>query len=205
MDRRKFIYIEGNIGAGKTKVLETLKEKYPASIHVEFEPIEIWQNYRDRFNLLSLMYANPKEYAFKFQIVAQTTQIQRETRVLNQKKRKKFNFFERSIRTQKLFVDSLYSNGITFLDWCILSDLYKVTAEQIKNYRIIYLRTEPTVCLERINQRARPGESDITLKYLQLLHRQHEKTFKEDECIIIDGNLPIEKIIDVIVKTLNIK
>lgn len=205
MDRRKFIYIEGNIGAGKTKVLETLKQKYPARIHVEYEPIEIWQNYKNKFNLLSLMYANPKEYAFKFQIVAQTTQIQRETNVLRHKKRKKFNFFERSIKTQKLFIDALFSDGINLLDWYILSDLYKVSVDQIKHYHVIYLRTEPSVCLERIKQRARPEEINISLDYLQRLHKQHEKTFKEHECIVIDGNLPTNHIIDIIVKTLAIK
>ena len=205
MDKRKFIYIEGNIGAGKTKVLETLKKSYPSLIHVEYEPIEIWQNYKNRFNLLSLMYSNPKEYAFKFQIVAQTTQILRETNVLNHKKKKKYNFFERSIRTQKLFIDALFSDGIGLLDWYILSDLYKVTIDQIKNYQVIYLRTDPLVCLERIRQRARHEEANITLTYLKLLHKKHEKTFKDDNCIIIDGNLPTKQIVDIIVKSLGIK
>ncbi len=35
---------------------------------------------------------------------------------------------------------------------------------------IIYLKTDPSTCLERIQQRQRHGENNITLEYLTKLH-----------------------------------
>lgn len=39
---------------------------------------------------------------------------------------------------------------------------------------LVYLRTDPEVVYQRIKARARPEEAQVSLEYLQQLHRMHE-------------------------------
>ena len=43
---------------------------------------------------------------------------------------------------------------------------------------VVYLRSTPELCYERIKLRGRSGEEDITLKYLQDLNQAHEDWIK---------------------------
>jgi deoxyadenosine/deoxycytidine kinase len=44
---------------------------------------------------------------------------------------------------------------------------------------LIYLSARPETCLERIKQRNRPQEKNITLEYLQLIHNGYQRLLKE--------------------------
>lgn len=57
--------IEGNIGAGKTTILEQINHP---KIFVLREPVEEWMNLRDSDgnNILSNFYKDPKKYGFAF-------------------------------------------------------------------------------------------------------------------------------------------
>ena len=50
---------------------------------------------------------------------------------------------------------------------------------------IIYLRTEPEICLQRIKKRERDEESKLSLQYLQGIHARHE------EWIVGDCEYPV--------------
>ena len=59
---------------------------------------------------------------------------------------------------------------------------------------VIYLRTTPETCLDRIQQRNRQGENQITFDYLQKCHDQHEawlKNIPSDRCLILDADQDI--------------
>ena len=57
--------------------------------------------------------------------------------------------------------------------------------------KMIYVKTEPEICYQRISQRARPGEELIPLEYLQRLHGKHEKVFRSENMslrtLVLDG------------------
>lgn len=62
--------------------------------------------------------------------------------------------------------------------------------------KIIYVKTEPTVCHKRVKNRARTGEDIIPLEYLIKCHEYHENMFKNENCcqdkmLILDGNRDI--------------
>lgn len=62
---------------------------------------------------------------------------------------------------------------------------------------IVYLKTNPENLLKRINERGRIEESNISLQYLQKLHRLHENYIKsmEKKCKImtIDANTKLSE------------
>jgi thymidylate kinase len=41
------------------------------------------------------------------------------------------------------------------------------------------LRSDPTLCLNRINKRGRESEKNIKLEYIQRIHELHEKKYEE--------------------------
>lgn len=65
---------------------------------------------------------------------------------------------------------------------------------------IIYIQVEPEIAYQRINERARKGESEIKLEYLKVLHRRHEELFVEfatqlpAKVLLVNGNLSKEEI-----------
>ena len=61
---------------------------------------------------------------------------------------------------------------------------------------VIYVKTSPEKCYERVHKRAREGEEIIPLAYLEDCHRYHEEFLDKDtgikvEQLIIDGNMEL--------------
>ena len=79
MDKIKIISIEGNIGAGKSTILNYLKEHYANHELITFveEPVDMWGDIKgdDNEDILTKFYKNPKEYAFSFQVMAFATRV----------------------------------------------------------------------------------------------------------------------------------
>lgn len=71
---------------------------------------------------------------------------------------------------------------------------------------IFYLRSTPEICMERMKNRNRLEESNITIEYLQKLHNFHEKWlnsevpktgqyfYKPPFVIVINGDLPTSSV-----------
>jgi deoxycitidine kinase/deoxyguanosine kinase len=64
------ISIEGNIGAGKSTLIETLKTRFPNVVFVD-EPVDVWSTVTDKdgTTILEKYYADQKRYAFAFQMM----------------------------------------------------------------------------------------------------------------------------------------
>ena len=72
-----------------------------------------------------------------------------------------------------------------------------------KPEKIIYIKTSPEICLERIAQRSRGEEADIPIEYLRHIDRMHEEWLsKLDNVIVVDGSLQFD--VDSILTELNI-
>jgi deoxyguanosine kinase len=72
------ISIEGNIGAGKSTLIELLKTKFPSVVFVD-EPVDVWGTVKDSrgVTILEKYYENQTRYAFAFQMMAFITRVSR--------------------------------------------------------------------------------------------------------------------------------
>ena len=187
------IYIEGNIGAGKSTVVDYLnktlsKDKFDFLV----EPVSKWLNYKDEngCNLLDNFYKNQKRWSYTFQMCSSMTRIhdvQSKNRLLGDR----HLIIERSIYSDKnCFAELCYDNKkINDMEWAIYNDWYKWLMfefnKDIKADYLIYLKCPPEICEARINKRKRPEETGIPLEYLRQLHEKHEKLVKTIDIPVI--------------------
>lgn len=189
------ICIEGNIGCGKTTLLDFFRARYKASGEpdpgVFMEPVERWRNV-DGENLFHYLYKDPARHSLAFQTYVQLTMIK-----LHQKRPK---LMERSIYSARYcFVENLYHlNYLSKLEYVILDKWFKhlvlatehsdaIAANEELEYDllsqpkgvnidlIIYLRCSPQKVMERIRVRSRDEEKNISYDYIKSLHDLHEE------------------------------
>ena len=102
---------------------------------------------------------------------------------------------ERSLFTDKLvFAKMLYdSKKMEDVNYFIYLNWFDTFSESYPVKKIIYVKTEPKVCFERIEKRSRQGENNIPLEYLNECNNYHEKMMDElnVEKLILDGNIDI--------------
>jgi deoxyadenosine/deoxycytidine kinase len=170
------ITIDGNIGAGKTSILNYLHTNY--NINVDLEPIDKWKQYLDN------IYFEKKNH-FKFLI-----RIWLDRSWIQEKNKSSLVIMERSpyfIRNtfNKFTYDSELINNN---ENNIINELYDKTDIIWKSNYFIYLRSSPEKCLDKIYKRGRVNEMEITLEYLKNIHEYHEKAFDnlEDKKIVIN-------------------
>jgi deoxynucleoside kinase len=159
------ITIDGNIGSGKTSVLNYLHKFYKVS--VDLEPVESWSQY------LTKMY-NEKLDVFKFQV-----RVWLDRCWIQEKSDKTIILMERSpYFIKNVFIKTATDIGmITEDEQKILIDLHKKTDKLLVTNTMIYLRSSPENCLKKIKKRNRPTEKNISLDYIEVLHENHEKTY----------------------------
>ena len=188
---KKWFIIDSNIGGGKTTLIELLgkNEKYDTIT----EPVNVWRNIKDSegTNLLDHYYKDMHSNSYMFQSMVFVTRLQ----ALDVKQEKDIRFSERSIMTDKnVFGRLCIENGQMtpiqsvsynyWFDW--LSSKFNTKPDGI-----IYMRSEPEKCLERIKKRARPEEETIPLEYLKKLHQYHDEWLLNEKDIpicVIDNN-----------------
>ena len=188
-------FIEGNIGSGKSTLIERmardLKQKTEAEIYAYPEPLDIWTGIKhENKNLLELLYDNPQQYAQQFQTLVLITMQARYTDFMEKcinSDVQCIGLFERSHRSQKIFQKQLLVQGcLSQLDMDIYNTIH---IPRFIHTVHIYLQLDPEICYDRIiNKRKRPEVNTIELKYLQDLHELHEAEFSKDEDIIINNN-----------------
>lgn len=181
------ICIEGNIGCGKTTLLNYLRNHYSK---VFAEPVELWRNV-DGENLFHYLYKDPARYSLAFQTYVQLTMIK-----LHQQHPK---LMERSIYSARYcFVENLYKlNYLSRVEYVILDKWFKYLVAgsnnndgnltkptEVKIDLIIYLRCCPTNIMERIKLRSRAEEKGISFDYVNNVHQLHEDW-------LINGKFPV--------------
>jgi deoxyguanosine kinase len=166
------VSIDGNIGAGKSTVLNYLKNNY--HYQIDLEPIDDWLPF------LQDMYKNSKD-AFEFQIKVWFDRTFNVQYPLNKNiLTERSGFFHWEVFSKANFkIGKLNERQYT-----ILKDLYEKRCFDSDIY--IYIRTDPKKSFDRINTRNRNCESDINIKYIELLHNLHENAYQKllDEEII---------------------
>lgn len=191
--------IEGNISSGKSSLItfiSPLLEK--KNIHLLQEPIDKWRNCNG-FNLLDVFYSNPSRYCYMFQsyaLISRMMYLDNNEKNINDKQNtddkknidnnqntngspsKNIKLIERSILSDKCFADNCYENGMmneyeyqAYLIWYN----YLIEKFEYKPKGIIYLRTSPEICYERMKKRNREEEKSVTFDYLNDLHKKHDE------------------------------
>ena len=160
------IVFDGNIGCGKSKVINSILTNKSIDMDIYNEPLNNWKEW------LELFYSNMKQHAFGFQMRVLKSPLD--------KKNIKQGIFERSpLSCQNVFGKLLYEdNMMSELEW-------NLTNEFNEDYGwlpdiVVYLKCPPNVCYERISKRSRTGEELISIDYLQKVHEKYEKLYSVD-------------------------
>ena len=192
------IYIEGNIGSGKSTFAKNLGLKYLRSFlkqnldaRIVQEPVDQWvKTYdSDGKNILEKFYENIDRWSFTFQMnsfISRTKTIQDEleketpnaTGFDKEYPMRKALFVERSVFTDKnVFAKNCFeSNKMTKMEYDIYCNWNKWLSEkfELSPSAYIYLKCDPKVNNERIIKRARSEEESIPIEYLTQIHNKHE-------------------------------
>ena len=189
----KIISIEGNIGSGKSTFVEFLKKNLNNDKYCFVdEPVNIWQEIKDISgnDIISKFYEDKKKYAFSFQMLAYISRIANLRQTIKDNPNK-IIITERCINTDKeVFAKMLYDDGyIEKINLDIYNMWFEEFSKDISVNGIAFIKTNPNICLERINKRNRNGES-IDIEYLNKCNTYHNNWL--DNCnnvITFDGNI----------------
>jgi deoxyadenosine/deoxycytidine kinase len=195
----QIISIEGNIGSGKTTLLNHLKQEFKDNNKVVFlrEPVDEWEEIKDEMGntMIQKFYTNQEKYSFSFQMMAYISRLALLKETIRQYKDSENMVFitERSLYTDKyVFAKMLFEcQKIELVNYMIYCKWFDVFAEEVTIDKIIYIKTDPEICLSRIDKRGRNGENSIPLDYLSSCHEYHENMMKimsKTQIQIINGN-----------------
>lgn len=184
--KTKIYFVEGNIGAGKTSVINYIKNKYNNNDEYNFvtEPIDRYRsldlyNTTNTLNVLDEFY-NQRLHPFQFQTYISTVLL---SHIIQNIKENKINIVERSVFSAvDCFSKNLYDMKLMSLEeFSILLEIKKYFNSFIEKHQVefIYITTNPEICIDRIRQRNRAEENIITVDYLRLLDECHKDMLKD--------------------------
>ena len=192
------VAVEGNIGSGKTTLLNHFREN--PMVEVLEEPVAEWQNVGGE-NLLELFYTNCQRWGYLFQSYAALSLL----KIYQQPHVTPVKIIERSIYSGfYCFGHNLFKSGMMssvehsvyheWFDW-----ITKMQQPQLD--LIIYLRTFPETCMQRVKKRSRAEEKSLPMELLYALHERHEEWLIQGKfpvsapVIVVDGNRNLEEMI----------
>lgn len=185
--------IEGNIGSGKSTIIEYLKENNKLNKDFIFlpEPVNEWEEIKDENNdtILKKFYSNQKKYSFAFQMMAYISRLNLLRKTIKENPNK-IIISERSLFTDKyVFAKMLYdSKNMESVEYQIYNNWFDSFLDLAPLSKMIYLKTDPKISFERITKRNRDGENIIPFEYIQNCHKYHNDMY---DIILFD-----KKIID---------
>ena len=186
--------IEGNIGSGKSTLLKLLA-KYKPIIAIQ-EPVNVWRSIKDidGKDMIEKFYKNQEKYAFSFQMMAYISRLHLLKKNLRENPNGIF-ITERSVFTDRnVFAKMLYDDGkIESVNYEIYLQWFDEFVKDIPIKGIIYLKTTPNICFERIKKRNRKGEENMSTKYINRCHGYHQEWISNIKTIsnvlILDGDI----------------
>jgi deoxyadenosine/deoxycytidine kinase len=202
------ISIEGNIGSGKSTLLSNLREHFKDNVDIVFlkEPVDEWAKIKDKngTTILEKFYADQEKYSFPFQMMAYVSRIKELRNTVKEQKKNSSKPFviitERSLYTDKMvFAKMLYDTGkIEHVNYQIYLNWFDTFSDEFPVHKVVYVKTAPEKCHERILKRSREGEDNIPLSYLKSCSFYHDNMLDKNltTCVcetqlILNGNVNI--------------
>jgi len=177
--KNTIISLEGNIGSGKSTLLKFLEEALSQNKNIIFlkEPVDEWENIIDKegTTMLEKFYGDQEKYSFPFQMMAYISRLALMKKTMDENENC-IIITERSLSTDKyVFAKMLYESGkIEDVCYKIYKMWFDTFAKDYPVEKMIYIKTNPEICHERITKRSRTGEEQIPLDYLKKCDEYHE-------------------------------
>ena len=214
---KKFIIIDGVIGAGKTTVIslieKQIKKDGKLKVKAIYEPVKLWND----TGVLQYFYKDIPKHCYEFQTYSFITRIESVIEELYNNQDADVYILERSIWTDKYIFLELLKDSIGELRmnmynkwWTMWSYIMPMRVD-----KWVLLDTSLEESLRRINSRNRDGESTIDKEYQTNLYVKHIEFYdtlkKENKPIVIidstimDTNLMVDttKVENIIEQILN--
>lgn len=164
----RYIAIAGNIGVGKTSLVEYLTRNY--GLQPFYEPFA--EN-----PYLADFYQDMHAWSFHSQMwfLAHKYRLHRELERTSGTLVQDRSIYEDA----EIFATALHrSKTMNDRDWATYSELYRAMRASLRPPDLlIYLRCDVRVARQRIKKRGRPSEMAIPLPYLKLLHKLYEEWY----------------------------
>ncbi|NMC16235.1 MAG: deoxynucleoside kinase [Chloroflexi bacterium] len=162
----KFIVVAGNIGAGKSTLVQILSERL--GFKPFFEPVND-NPYLEDF------YRNMEAWSFHSQLYFLTRRLRIHKQLLDAEGSV---VQDRSVyEDAEVFARNLYlQEDMSTRDYGVYQDLYRILIDLLPPPNlVVYLRTSVDTLLERINTRGRGFEAGISRSYLERLNVLYEE------------------------------
>lgn len=149
------VCIEGNIGAGKTTVLNILRKRG----YVVYE-----ENLNNWGDILAKFYADPVRWTFTLQVAILSDMYEQYSEI--QTSKENIVFVERSPDTSNIFALNAKANGnMDDIEYRTYYNIFKKL--YWKPYKNFMINTPLDTCFARIKTRGRIYEKNIDKKYLE--------------------------------------
>jgi deoxyadenosine/deoxycytidine kinase len=194
--------IEGNIGCGKTTLIDNLetylKNSNITNIRVLREPLDIWTGIidsNDNENVLTKFYNNKTKFAFSFQILVLKSILESIIQCVETYPDCEVIVCERSVLSSRyvftrMLYDDSYMNEIEYKIYESLFDNW-VNSNVFTPQKLIFLNVLAETSIKRIIKRNRTGESRITEDYIVscgLYHRLWFESIDNSNVLTINCN-----------------
>lgn len=170
--RKYIVYVEGNIGVGKSTLLKKLSAD---GYQVLPEPVELWTNF-EGINFLNIYSNDMEKWAFTFQVLALFTLWKSHIESISEDNR--VIIAERSVHSvvQMFAVTQVDNKFMSPEQFILLNKMSKFLASLLHREQLfIYLQASPAEVFTRVQSRARDEESALSKDYLTDLHEVLDK------------------------------
>ncbi|CAI5496674.1 unnamed protein product [Closterium sp. Naga37s-1] len=155
-----------------------------ADVALQPEPLREWRNVKGSGeNALDAFYKDPKRFAYTFQSLVFISRASQYHHGLQQHP-SALRLCERSLFCDRLvFAPAAVAGGLfTPLEEALYDSWVDAVLPMLPGVlpdAFIYLRADPSVCLQRLQKRSRSEETSVDLPYLQCLHELYDRWFLE--------------------------
>ena len=181
------IVVDGVIAAGKSQYLLTVSEGLsnttnprtgkPYRVVLVKEPVDKWKE----TGILQRFYNDTKRWAYHFQTTAFHDRVKANVDAYQQYGDDvDVYILERSFVTDTIFMDMLHDSGMVddleYADYRQWWDMWSMVMPYTPDL-FVYLRPDIDVCMARLKERSRDGESGVTKEYQEALLKKHDELF----------------------------